>query len=77
MLAACQMAQARITKITIVRIESPTFEGRSFGKAGQYEKLAGRIAGEVDPLIHTTPSLPISALRHATPEEGLSTKPIS
>ena len=49
MLAACQMAQARITKITIVRIESPTFEGRSFGKAGQYEKLAGRIAGEVDP----------------------------
>ena len=49
MLVACQMAHARITKITIVRIESPTFEGRSFGKAGQYEKLAGRIAGEVDP----------------------------
>ena len=49
LLATFQMAQARITKITIARIESPTFEGRSFGKVGQYEKLVGRIAGEIDP----------------------------
>ena len=49
LLATFQMAQARITKITITRIELPTFEGRSFGKVGQYEKLVGRIAGEIDP----------------------------
>ncbi len=49
LLATFQMAQARITKLTISRIESPTFEGRSFGKVGQYEKLVGRIAGEIDP----------------------------
>jgi hypothetical protein len=49
LLTTLQVAQARITKITIARIESPTFEGRSFGKVGQYEKLVGRIAGEIDP----------------------------
>jgi hypothetical protein len=28
---------------------SPAFEGRSFGQAGQYETLAGRAFGELDP----------------------------
>jgi alpha/beta hydrolase family protein len=42
-------AQARITKITITKVESPTFEGRSFGNVGAYEKLVGRVTGEVDP----------------------------
>ena len=49
MLASFQTVQARITKITITRIESPTFEGRSFGNVGQYEKLVGRVAGEINP----------------------------
>jgi hypothetical protein len=49
MLAYCQMAQARITRITITRVESPTFEGRSFAGVGQYEKLVGHVAGEIDP----------------------------
>ena len=40
---------ARITHIQITRVESPTFEGKSFGSAGQYEKLVGRVYGEVDP----------------------------
>ncbi len=48
-LVTFQTAQARITKITITRVESPTFEGRSFGDVGQYEKLVGRVAGEIDP----------------------------
>ena len=30
-------------------MESPTFEGTSFGTVGQYEKLVGRAYGEVDP----------------------------
>ena len=31
------------------RSESPTFEGRSFGGVGQYEKLRGTAYGELDP----------------------------
>ncbi len=42
-------AQARITRIEISRVESPTFEGASFGDVGRYEKLVGRAYGEVDP----------------------------
>ena len=32
-----------ITKIVIDSIQSPTFAGVSFGEAGQYEKLVGRL----------------------------------
>jgi hypothetical protein len=49
MLATFQTAQARITQIKVTRIESPTFEGLSFGNVGQYEKLVGRVTGELDP----------------------------
>lgn len=44
-------AQARITRIVIdpVRSQSPTFEGRTFGRVGAYEKLHGTAFGEVDP----------------------------
>jgi hypothetical protein len=42
-------AEARITDIVITRTESPTFEGASFGAAGQFEKLVGIAYGEVDP----------------------------
>ena len=42
-------AYARITRIEIATVQSPTFEGASFGTVGQYEKLAGRFFGEVDP----------------------------
>src|SRR4029450_7368610 len=42
-------AEAEITRIVITRTQSPTFEGVSFGEVGQYEKLAGRACGEVDP----------------------------
>jgi hypothetical protein len=45
-----QDAQARITRIEITSAQSPTFEGRSFGSVGQYEKLRGRAYGELDPL---------------------------
>src|SRR6266511_6385927 len=42
-------ADARITRIVIDRVESPTFGGTSFGNVGQYEKLIGRAHGELDP----------------------------
>ena len=43
------VADARVTRVEITRVESPTFEGRSFGDVGQYEKLVGRVFGEIDP----------------------------
>ena len=43
------VADAHITRIEITGTESPTFEGRSFGDVGPYEKLRGRAYGEVDP----------------------------
>jgi Alpha/beta hydrolase domain len=49
LMATLQAAQARITKIKITRIESPTFEGRAFGNVGLYEKLVGSVEGELDP----------------------------
>ena len=42
-------AEARVVRIEIERVESPTFEGRAFGDVGPYEKLVGRVFGEVDP----------------------------
>ena len=41
--------QAKIVRIQITKVESPTFDGRIFGDAGQYEKLVGRAFGEIDP----------------------------
>lgn len=38
-----------ITKFIIDSIQSPTFDGVSFGEVGQYEKLVGRAFGELDP----------------------------
>src|SRR5262245_56416618 len=42
-------ADARIKKIVIEKRVSPAFNGSSFGPAGQYETLAGRAYGELDP----------------------------
>jgi hypothetical protein len=42
-------AQARVTKIVVEKQVSPAFDGASFGTAGQYETLAGRAYGELDP----------------------------
>jgi len=43
------LAEARITRIEITSVQSPTFEGREFGAVGAYEKLRGKAYGEVDP----------------------------
>jgi hypothetical protein len=42
-------ADARIVRIEITSRETPSFEGRTFGNVGPYEKLRGRAYGEVDP----------------------------
>jgi hypothetical protein len=42
-------AQARVTQVTITATESPAYGGKSFGAVGAYERITGRISGEVDP----------------------------
>jgi len=42
-------ADARITRIEILSVQSPTFGGTSFGAVGQYEKILARAYGELDP----------------------------
>jgi len=42
-------ADARVVKIVVDTKVSPAFEGATFGGAGQYETLAGRAFGELDP----------------------------
>jgi hypothetical protein len=41
-------ADARITHIEITKTE-PAFGGQSFGDIGPYERLTGRVMGELDP----------------------------
>src|SRR4051812_48607924 len=47
--ATARSAEARVTRVEIAPVQSPTFEGASFGPVGPYEKLSGRVYGEVDP----------------------------
>ncbi len=49
LLACASGAQAEVKRIVIDRKVSPAFDGKSFGSAGQYETLAGRAFGELDP----------------------------
>src|SRR6516164_7109943 len=48
-LAMAPTAQARVTRIAVEKKVSPAFDGESFGNAGQYETLAGKAFGELDP----------------------------
>lgn len=49
LLAWAPSLQAEVKKIVIERKVSPAFDGRAFGSAGQFETLAGRAFGELDP----------------------------
>src|SRR5262245_45779383 len=52
LLVGAASTQARVTKIVIDTKVSPAFNGQVFGDAGQYETIAGRVFGEIDPLDH-------------------------
>jgi len=43
------LVRARIVRLEITSVQSPTFEGRTFGSVGAYEKLRGKAYGELDP----------------------------
>ena len=42
-------ASSKVTKLTVLSRESPTYNGQSFGAVGQYEKIIGTASGEIDP----------------------------
>ena len=48
-LASAPFADARIVRIEIEQRESPAYEGKAFGKAGQYELLTGHFYGTLNP----------------------------
>jgi hypothetical protein len=48
-LVAATSVDARITRLQITTHESPTFGGYSWPGVGQYEKIAGKAYGELDP----------------------------
>lgn len=49
LLAHPSAAHAQVKKIVIEKTVSPAFDGATFGSAGQYETIAGRAFGELDP----------------------------
>jgi hypothetical protein len=49
LLSCAPAANARVTRIVIKTVESPTFGGTDFGTVGQYERISGQVIGEVDP----------------------------
>ena len=42
-------AMAEVTRLEILETQSPSFDGRSFGEVGPYEKITARAYGEIDP----------------------------
>ncbi len=42
-------AVAQVTRVEILQREAPALGGKSYGDAGQYEKIEGRVHGQVDP----------------------------
>src|SRR5882672_11290501 len=49
LLALPSTVDAHVKKIIIEKKVSPAFDGATFGPSGQYETLAGRAIGELDP----------------------------
>ena len=49
LLLCAASTQARVTRLTIDKRESPAYKAQAFGKAGQYELLCGHFTGELDP----------------------------
>jgi hypothetical protein len=49
LLALAPLAEARIIRLEIEKRESPAYEAKSFGKAGQYEILTGHFYGVLNP----------------------------
>ncbi|HTE97844.1 MAG TPA: hypothetical protein VK621_04280, partial [Bradyrhizobium sp.] len=43
------LSEAKVVKFETVRVESPAFEGRSFGAVGTYDRIVARATVAVSP----------------------------
>ncbi|MGZ5895811.1 MAG: hypothetical protein ACXWJ6_06115, partial [Xanthobacteraceae bacterium] len=41
-------AAAKVVKFEVVRVDSPAFEGRTFGTVGTYDRIIARVTIAVD-----------------------------
>jgi hypothetical protein len=46
---AASLADAKVAKLKVLRVESPAFEGQTFGAVGTYDKIVARVTIAVDP----------------------------
>jgi hypothetical protein len=49
MLTAAAPAQARLLRLEVLEVVSPAFDGRGFGAAGTYDRIAARATVALDP----------------------------
>jgi hypothetical protein len=49
--AVAAPAESRVTRIVVDEKRSPAYDGESFGRAGSYERIIGRVFGELDPRV--------------------------
>ena len=43
------VSQAEVSRFDVVSVESPAFEGRTFGDVGQYQKITAKVTIAIDP----------------------------
>jgi hypothetical protein len=48
-LIVASASKAQVTRVVVDSVVSPAFGGASYGAIGQYETIAGRAYGELDP----------------------------
>src|SRR5258708_6357981 len=46
---ATPLAEAKVTKLEVLRLASPAFEGQTFGAVGTYDKIVARVTIDLDP----------------------------
>ena len=43
------VSQAEVRRFDVVSVESPAFDGRTFGDVGQYQKITAKVTIAIDP----------------------------
>ena len=76
-ISSVAQAEAQVGRIEILSREAPASGGGSFGRAGRYEKIEGRVHGEVDPGDPRNAIITDSGWPRGTPPVRSSTRRIS
>jgi hypothetical protein len=52
------VSQAEVRRFDVVSVESPAFDGRTFGDVGQFQKITAKVTIAIDPDHELNPSVP-------------------